>query len=104
MTNDYFFLDDAVNFDGPVEPVKSTFTSERGSNRYVCPTINGLVVECLAELRRFTCSLARSDMVSGLNAMLKDVLPVSLVTNLRLEGKTSQTHFVTFSFTVMCKS
>ena len=32
-------------------------------------------------------------MVSALNAMLKDVLPVSLVTNLRLEGKTLKEFF-----------
>ena len=82
-----------------MEPVKSSFTPKRGTNQHFCPTINGLVVECLGELRSYTCSLARSDVVSGLNAMLKDVLPVSLVTTLRLEGKPSKTYFVTFGAT-----
>ena len=76
------FKEDAVNFDGPVEP----FGWETNSKLHFCPTINGLVIDCLTELRRLNCSFSRSDMVSGLNAMLKDVLPYSLVTNLRLEG------------------
>ena len=79
----HFFIDDAVNFDGPVEP----FGWERNSKLHFCPTMNGLVIDCLTELRRFNCSFPRSDMVSGLKTMLKDVLPFSLLTNLRLEGK-----------------
>ena len=78
-----------MNFDGPVEPVKSTLKSVRYSNIHFCPTINGLIIECLSELRRNVCPLTSADMLSGLNAMLKDILPVSLVANLRLEGKSS---------------
>ena len=87
----YFFnihhIGDAVHFNGPIEIKEGSTRLEKYANLHFCPTVNGLVIECLTELRRYSCLLPRSDMVSGLNAMLKDVLPVSLVTNLRLEGK-----------------
>ena len=86
-------LIDSVHFQGPVETSRNPYRIEEYLDAQFCPTINGLVIECLTELRKHTCSLARSDMVSALNAMLKDVLPVSLVTNLRLEGKTLKEFF-----------
>ena len=98
-----YLIGDTVNFDGAVEPVKSTSKFVRYSNIHFCPTINGLLIECLTELRRYACSLTRSDILSGLNAMLKDVLPFSLVANLRLEGKASTKHFCdTFFWDYKC--
>ena len=79
--------EDRINFAGPVE-FRSTSTWIPNRKAHFCPTINGVLIECLTELKRHNCSFTRSDMLSGLNAMLKDVLPVRLVMNLRLEGKT----------------
>ena len=82
-----YLIGDAVNFKGSGEPVNSTSESVRYSNIDFCSTINGLLTECLTELTLYTCALTRADMLSGLNAMLKDIMPASLVANLRLEGK-----------------